>query len=70
MNKFEQASSDGHQMSLVGGAVRSNASWVLAIWGPLCGQTDTHERKHYLPATLLAGGNYLINIDVEAVPEI
>ena len=49
MNKFEQVSSDDHQMSLAGGraggprsdfwgyepcTVRSNASWVMVTWGP------------------------------------
>ena len=37
--------------------VRSNASWVIVISGPPCGQTDTHLGKHYLPATSLVGGN-------------
>ena len=80
MNKFEQVSSDGHQMSLLGGrgegvpmshvgggrfgglelggggfhapcpgeggrprglcTLRSNASWVMVTWGPLCEQND------------------------------
>ena len=58
MNTFEQASSDGHQMSLAGGRagsggpmsggvrelckVRSNTSWIMVAWGPLCEQTDTN----------------------------
>ena len=49
VNKFEQVSSDSHQISLVrgqaGGGVRSNASWVIVIWAPppACEQTDTSE---------------------------
>ena len=44
VNKFEQVSSDGHQMSLARGphvsclevcTVRSNTSWVIVTWGPL-----------------------------------
>ena len=42
---------------------RSNASLVMATWTPcehLGEQTDRHKRKHYLPATSLAGGKYIM----------
>ena len=68
MNKFEQVSSDGHQISLAGDCmsdrgqgdctVRFNALWVIVTLGPPpphCGQTDIHLRKHYLPTTSLTG---------------
>ena len=57
INKLKRASSDVHQMSLVGVpclmsqghwgpcAVRSNASWVMATWGPPsppCEEIDRH----------------------------
>ena len=85
MIKFEQVSSDGHQVSLAWGPshgvpcvmsggvgagarrvsylmprgqgqgciVRSNASWVMVTWNPVCGQNDRHGRKYYLLATSL-----------------
>ena len=39
--------------------VRSKASWVMVTCGPLWIEilTDTHNWKHYLPATSLTGGN-------------
>ena len=37
--------------------VRFNASWEMVTWGTLCGQTDRHDWKYYLPATSLADGN-------------
>ena len=52
MNKFEQVSSDGHQMSLGGGTragvwggytLGSNASWVMDTWrSPVERITDRH----------------------------
>ena len=42
---------------------RSNASLVMATWTPcehLGEQTDRHKQKHYLPATSLASGKYIM----------
>ena len=36
--------------------VWSNTSWVMVTWDPHL-FTDRHDRKHYLPAALLADGN-------------
>ena len=67
MNKFEQVSMAGTRgwsscPCLEEGLEPGQGdpvSWVMVTWGPLplshCGQTDTHEWKHYLPATSLAG---------------
>ena len=43
--------------------VRSNASWIIVRWPFVNRQTDRHDWKHYLAATLLAGGNNTDNID-------
>ena len=59
VNKFQQVSSDGHQMSLTKGpgqeprgpcTVRSHASWILVTWGGtlLDRQTDTTENITFL----------------------
>ena len=38
---------------------------------PRCGQNDTYLRKHYLPATLLAGDNYFaVILGIQSVPGI
>ena len=68
-----KVSIDCHQMSLAGvpctvrshvwrglglgglWTVRSNASWVMVTRNSV---VDKHDWKHYLPATLLAGGNH------------
>ena len=67
MNKFEQVSSDYHQMYLAGLGLRQGDSG-LGLYsevqcikgnghmGPLK-QNDRHLWKHYLSGTLLAGGN-------------
>ena len=54
INNFEQVSSLGYQMSLA----REGASRVMGNghMGPPCGRTDTHDWKHYIPATSLTGG--------------
>ena len=41
--------------------------WVMVIWHPLPTWTDRHIWKHYLPATLLAGGNNQEGKPVESV---
>ena len=69
VNKFEQVSSDGYQMSLGGtwGAksgrgccpVGSNASWVIGViitWEPLPNQIDGQTRLKTLPSRNFVGG--------------
>ena len=77
MNKFEQVSSEGHQMSLEGGQdqgyphVSCLEGGVPMSRGEPCtvrsnasrGMTDRHVSKHYLPATSLAGGNNESNVN-------
>ena len=71
VNKFEQVSSDGPQMSLEGRGfhviwrgshveIEIGQGWGTCTWdgmGTPCGHTDTHQWKHYLTATLFTGGN-------------
>ena len=67
MNKFEQFSSDHHQMSLVGG--RSSGLMLrgypyhetypmMHLLLPRATCENRHLWKHYLPATSFAGGKY------------
>ena len=67
MNKFEQVSSDYHQMLLAGlglrpgdfeGGLHSEVQCIMGNgrMGPLK-QNDRHLWKHYLSGTLLVGGN-------------
>ena len=74
MNKFEQVSSNCHQMAQGDGArsrgvpglmsrgggctVRFNALWVMVTWDPLWTDRHRHMWKYYLPTTSLAGGKY------------
>ena len=46
----------------VGCSMRSKALWAMVTRGPPCGQTDTHEWKHYLLPTSLAGSNNSLSI--------
>ena len=75
VNKFEQISSQDHQMSLVGGGsgckveggnLCGEVQYIMGnghIWSP-CEQTGRHEFdwKRYLPAISLADGNTLIQV--------
>ena len=76
VNKLEQISSDGQQMSVAEGGshvwcpraggsciVKFNASWAIVEWG-FPHWTDRHDWKHYVPATLLAVGNKDVQIIV------
>ena len=60
VNKFEQVSIVGHPG---GGSLYSEvASWVMATWGPFCGQTkwQSHMTENItLTLTPLASGNKL-----------
>ena len=55
----------GHQMSVpvgLGSSMRSKALSALVTRGTPCGQTDTHEWKHYRPPTSLAGSNNSLSV--------
>ena len=58
-NKFEHVSHFGHQMLVAEEGpvgfyiVRFKATWVIVTWEP---PPNTHDWKHYVPATSLAAG--------------